>query len=78
MHGCHEYLTFNVLDDEVLRARVKEFSSWPTIPQVYMNGEFIGGFDILLQLHQSGEIIEELEKIGHRSLLIDDGGKDDS
>ena len=78
MHGCMDFLTFNVLDDDVLRSRIKEFSSWPTVPQVYMNGEFIGGFDILLQLHQSGELIEELEKIGHRSILLDADEKNDS
>lgn len=71
MHGCKDFTTFNVLDDEVLRSRVKEFSNWPTIPQVYIDGEFVGGFDILLQMHQNGELIEELDKIGHRSVLID-------
>ena len=71
MHGCEDFKTLNVLADEKLRNRVKEFSNWPTIPQVYINGEFIGGFDILLQLHQSGELINELDKIGHRSALID-------
>lgn len=71
MHGCEDYKTFNVLDDDVMRNRVKEFSDWPTIPQIYINGEFVGGFDILLQMHQGGDLIEELEKIGHRSLLID-------
>ena len=71
MHGLESFTTFNVLDDDVLRNRVKEFSSWPTIPQVYMGGEFIGGFDILLQMHQNGELVEELDKIGHRSALID-------
>lgn len=71
MHGCEDFNTFNVLDDDVLRSRVKEFSNWPTIPQIYINGEFIGGFDILLQMHQGGDLIEELEKIGHRSALID-------
>lgn len=71
MHGCENFTTLNVLDDDVLRNRVKEFSNWPTIPQVYMGGEFLGGFDILLQMHQEGELIDELDKIGHRSLLID-------
>jgi monothiol glutaredoxin len=42
---------------------VKEFSNWPTIPQVYMEGEFVGGCDILLQMHQSGELVEELSKV---------------
>ena len=46
--------------------------SWPTFPQVYMNGELVGGADIMLQMHQSGELISEFERIGHRSLLADD------
>lgn len=71
MHGCTDFKAFNVLDDEELRKRVKEFSNWPTIPQIYVDGEFLGGFDIMLQMHQNGELIEELEKIGHRSALID-------
>ena len=71
MHGLETFTTFNVLEDDILRNRVKEFSNWPTIPQVYMGGEFVGGFDILLQMHQNGELVEELDKIGHRSALID-------
>ena len=43
--------------------------NWPTFPQVYINGELVGGADIMLQLHQSGELISELERIGHRSIL---------
>ena len=50
---------------------VKDFSSWPTIPQVYMDGEFIGGCDILLEMHQNGEFIDELKKVGIRSALLD-------
>lgn len=46
--------------------------SWPTFPQVYMNGELVGGADIMLQLHQSGELISELDRIGHRSLLTEE------
>lgn len=71
MHGCDGFLAVNILEDEVLRQRIKEYSDWPTIPQVYMGGEFIGGFDILLQMHQSGELVGELEKIGHTSTLPD-------
>jgi len=44
-------------------------SKWPTFPQVYMDGELVGGADIMLQMHQSGELIGELEKVGHRSIL---------
>ena len=47
------------------------FSNWPTFPQVYFNGEFIGGCDILLGMHQSGELVDELKKIGIQSKLSD-------
>ena len=50
----------NVLEDEVLRQAIKEFSDWPTIPQLYVNGEFIGGCDIITELFQSGELAEQL------------------
>ena len=63
----------NILVDEELRQGIKDFSNWPTIPQVYFGGEFIGGCDIFLQLHQSGELIEELEKIGIKSALLTEG-----
>ena len=49
---------------------IKDFSNWPTIPQVYMEGEFVGGCDILLQMHQSGELVEELGKVGIKSALL--------
>ncbi|KAJ3813479.1 monothiol glutaredoxin-5 [Lentinula lateritia] len=48
--------TYNVLADSELRSGIKEFSDWPTIPQLYVNGEFVGGCDILLGMHQSGEL----------------------
>ena len=50
----------NVLEDEVLRQAIKEFSDWPTIPQLYVNGEFIGGCDIITELYQSGELADQL------------------
>ena len=50
----------NVLEDEVLRQAIKEFSDWPTIPQLYVNGEFIGGCDIITELFQSGELADQL------------------
>ncbi|KAF9000672.1 monothiol glutaredoxin-5 [Cyathus striatus] len=53
--------TYNVLEDQELRNGIKEFSEWPTIPQVYVNGEFVGGCDILLGMHQSGELEMLLE-----------------
>jgi len=54
--------THNVLDDPELRSGIKEYSEWPTVPQLYVNGEFIGGCDILLGMHQSGELEDLLEK----------------
>ncbi|EKM82024.1 hypothetical protein AGABI1DRAFT_112196 [Agaricus bisporus var. burnettii JB137-S8] len=56
--------TYNVLQDPELRTSIKEFSEWPTIPQIYVNGEFVGGCDILLSMHQSGELETLLEDKG--------------
>nr|CAB3249506.1 glutaredoxin-related protein 5, mitochondrial-like [Phallusia mammillata] len=70
MHGV-EYDAHNVLADENLRAGIKTYSDWPTIPQIYLKGEFVGGCDILLQMHQSGDFIEELKAAGIRSALLD-------
>ncbi|KAL3052863.1 hypothetical protein OYC64_005394 [Pagothenia borchgrevinki] len=50
---------------------VKAFSNWPTIPQVYFSGEFVGGCDILLQMHQNGDMVEELKKLGISSSLLE-------
>ena len=69
MHDV-KFESHNVLADEEIRQGIKEFSNWPTIPQVFFEGEFIGGCDILLQMHQSGELVEELNKIGIKSALL--------
>lgn len=53
--------TFDVLSDPAIRQGIKDYSEWPTIPQVYINGEFIGGSDILIQLYNNGELREKLE-----------------
>ncbi|CAB3359521.1 Hypothetical predicted protein [Cloeon dipterum] len=76
MHGV-KYDAYDVLKDEELRQGIKEFSKWPTIPQVFINGEFVGGCDIMLQLHQSGDLIEELEKAGIKSALLDNAKGDE-
>jgi monothiol glutaredoxin len=55
-----EYVTKNVLEDEYLRQAIKDFSDWPTIPQLYIKGEFIGGCDIVLELYQSGDLQKQL------------------
>ncbi|MGI0483317.1 Grx4 family monothiol glutaredoxin [Geminocystis sp. CENA526] len=53
--------TFDVLSDYDIRQGIKEYSNWPTIPQVYVNGEFIGGSDILIELYQTGELQQMIE-----------------
>lgn len=54
----------NVLDDPEIRQGIKEFSNWPTIPQLYINGEFIGGADIVGELFEKGELQKMLEEAG--------------
>jgi monothiol glutaredoxin len=56
-----EYNTVDVLDDYEVRQGIKEYSNWPTIPQVYVNGEFIGGSDIMIEMYNSKELHEMLE-----------------
>jgi monothiol glutaredoxin len=58
-----EFHAVDVLADEAIRQGVKEFSSWPTIPQLYVGGEFIGGSDIMIEMYQSGELGELIEKV---------------
>ncbi|XP_053246991.1 glutaredoxin-related protein 5, mitochondrial [Podarcis raffonei] len=71
LHGVSDYRAYDVLQDPGLRQGIKNYSNWPTIPQVFLNGEFVGGCDILLQMHQSGDLVEELKKLGIRSALLD-------
>jgi len=53
--------TFNVLEDQDIREGVKAYANWPTIPQLYVNGEFIGGSDIMTEMYQSGELQQLLK-----------------
>jgi monothiol glutaredoxin len=55
------YETIDVLSDPEIRQGIKDYSNWPTIPQVYVNGEFLGGSDILIDLYQKGELQEKIE-----------------
>jgi monothiol glutaredoxin len=52
--------TVNVLDDAEIRQGIKEFSNWPTIPQLYVKGEFVGGSDIMMEMYESGELRQVL------------------
>ena len=56
-----EYQEYDVLEDSELRDGIKSFSNWPTIPQLYVNGEFIGGSDIVYDMHKEGTIEEALK-----------------
>ncbi|KKA26965.1 hypothetical protein TD95_004053 [Thielaviopsis punctulata] len=59
-----KFAAFNVLEDPELRAGIKEYSDWPTIPQLYVKSEFVGGCDILMSMHQSGDLAQMLEENG--------------
>ena len=53
----------NVLQDPAIRAGIKEYSNWPTIPQLYLKGEFIGGSDIMMEMYEKGELQAEIAKL---------------
>lgn len=57
-----EYETVNVLEDPEIRIKLSEYSNWPTIPQLFVNGELVGGCDIAMELHQKGELKEIFDK----------------
>jgi monothiol glutaredoxin len=57
----YPYATVNILADQAKREAIKQFSNWPTIPQVYIDGKFVGGCDIITELHESGELKPLLE-----------------
>ena len=65
LQACNLPLFFsvNVLDDQEIREGIKVFSDWPTIPQLYIRGEFVGGCDIMREMYQSGELKQLLEGI---------------
>ncbi|HKE41487.1 MAG TPA: Grx4 family monothiol glutaredoxin [Casimicrobiaceae bacterium] len=54
--GVNSFFSVNVLADDTVRQGIKDFSNWPTIPQLYVNGEFIGGADIMREMYESGEL----------------------
>jgi len=58
--GATDLTTFNVLEDEDVRQGIKDYAQWPTIPQLYVNGEFVGGSDIMMEMYQSGELQQVL------------------
>ena len=58
--GVTDLKTVNVLEDEAIRQGVKEYANWPTIPQLYVGGEFLGGSDIMMEMYESGELQQVL------------------
>jgi len=60
--GVSDLKTFNVLEDEDVRQGIKDYAQWPTIPQLYVGGEFVGGSDIVMEMYQSGELQQLLSK----------------
>jgi monothiol glutaredoxin len=59
--GVREFRSFNVLADAEIRQGIKDYANWPTIPQLYVNGEFVGGCDIMREMYQSGELQQLLQ-----------------
>ena len=62
LYGVDNLFTVDVLTNPEIRQGIKEYSNWPTIPQLYINGEFIGGSDIITEMNQSGELPKLLQK----------------
>jgi monothiol glutaredoxin len=62
--GVNKPLTVNVLEDDAIRQGVKDYSQWPTIPQLYVKGEFVGGSDIMMEMYESGELQQLLTPSG--------------
>jgi monothiol glutaredoxin len=62
--GATNVVTVNVLEDADIRQGIKEYANWPTIPQLYVGGEFVGGSDIMGEMAESGELHEVLQKAG--------------
>jgi monothiol glutaredoxin len=60
--GVSDPTTVNVLEDEDIRQGIKSYANWPTIPQLYVNGEFVGGSDIMMEMYQSGELQQMLSQ----------------
>ena len=61
--GVRQFFTVNVLENPDIRQGIKEYANWPTIPQLYVNGEFVGGSDIIKEMYESGELQKVLEGV---------------
>ncbi len=61
--GIKDFVAVNVLADQEIRQGIKDYANWPTIPQLYVQGEFVGGSDIMTEMYQSGELQKQLEPL---------------
>ena len=61
--GVKDLFTVNVLADAEIRQAIKDYANWPTIPQLYVGGEFVGGSDIMAEMYQTGELQKQLEPV---------------
>ncbi|MCX7892888.1 MAG: Grx4 family monothiol glutaredoxin [Burkholderiales bacterium] len=61
--GVNDFFSVNVLEEPEIRQGIKEYANWPTIPQLYLKGEFIGGSDIMKEMYQSGELQRKLKEV---------------
>ncbi|MDD5175373.1 MAG: Grx4 family monothiol glutaredoxin [Sterolibacterium sp.] len=61
--GVKQFHSVNVLAEPEIRQGIKDYANWPTIPQLYVNGEFVGGCDIMKEMYQAGELQKQLEKL---------------
>ena len=65
LNACHaKFMYVNIFEDPELREALKEHSNWPTYPQLYINGELVGGCDIVIDLYKKGELVAMLEAVG--------------
>jgi monothiol glutaredoxin len=62
--GVNDFFSVNVLENPEIRNGIKDFANWPTIPQLYVKGEFVGGCDIMKEMYQDGELQKILEGVG--------------
>jgi monothiol glutaredoxin len=65
--GVQDFFSVNVLADAEIRQGIKSFANWPTIPQLYVNGEFVGGSDIMKEMYQSGELQKLLQGVAQKA-----------
>ena len=61
--GVNDFFSVNVLEEPEIRQGIKEYANWPTIPQLYLKGEFIGGSDIMKEMYQSGELQKKIKEV---------------